>query len=72
MGKSFRQEWRQAPYECADVADEAYPDGRVARDAVKILKEIKDRNFIMFVGLSKPHLPFNAPKKYWDMYDESN
>ena len=59
------------PYECADVADEAYPDGRVARDAVKILKDIKDKNFIMFVGLSKPHLPFNAPKKYWDMYDES-
>ena len=59
------------PYECADVADEAYPDGRVARDAVKILNDIKDKNFIMFVGFSKPHLPFNAPKKYWDMYDES-
>lgn len=56
-------------YECADVADEAYKDGRTAKHAIETLRKIKDEKFIMFVGLSKPHLPFNAPQKYWDMYD---
>ena len=26
----------------------------------------------MFVGLSKPHLPFNSPKKYWDLYNKND
>lgn len=55
-------------FECADVEDEAYKDGRAAKHAIETLKTIKDENFLMFVGLSKPHLPFNAPKKYWDLY----
>lgn len=61
-------------FECADVKDEAYKDGRSANNAIKTLREIKEDNFIMFVGMSKPHLPFNAPKKYWDLYnrDEFN
>jgi arylsulfatase A-like enzyme len=56
----------------ADVEDEAYKDGRAAKHAVEALQKLKDDKFLMFVGLSKPHLPFNAPKKYWDMYDRSN
>ena len=58
-------------FEDADVADEAYKDGRVSKYAVETLHKIKDDNFLMFVGLSKPHLPFNAPKKYWDLYDKN-
>ena len=58
-----------AAYECADVEDEAYKDGRTAQHAIETLDKIKDENFVMFVGLGKPHLPFNAPKKYWDLYD---
>ena len=57
-------------YECADVDDEAYKDGRAAKYAIETLHKIKNDNFLMFVGLSKPHLPFNAPKKYWDLYSE--
>ena len=57
-------------YECADVDDEAYKDGRAARHAIETLRKIKDEKFVMFVGLSKPHLPFNAPKKYWDIYQK--
>ncbi|MCF7561528.1 sulfatase [Sabulilitoribacter multivorans] len=59
-------------FEDADVDDEAYKDGRAAKYAIETLQKIKDGKFLMFVGLSKPHLPFNAPKKYWDLYDKNN
>ncbi len=52
-----------------DVPDEAYYDGRVAAEAVKGLAAVKDRPFFLAVGFWKPHAPFNAPKKYWDLYD---
>ncbi|MFV9551389.1 sulfatase [Algibacter sp. PT7-4] len=58
-------------YEDADVNDEAYVDGQIASEAIKMLHEIKNDKFLMFVGLTKPHLPFIAPKKYWDMHDKS-
>ncbi|GDY20934.1 iduronate-2-sulfatase [Verrucomicrobiota bacterium] len=56
-------------YECRDVPDEAYYDGRVAAEAVRVLAEIKSQPFFLAVGFWKPHAPFNAPKKYWDLYD---
>ena len=61
------------PYEAADVTDEGYPDGLTANLAVKKLKELSqnEKPFFLGVGFFKPHLPFNAPKKYWDMYDEA-
>jgi len=57
--------------ECREVPDEAYYDGRVADEAVRVLGEIKDRPFFLAVGFWKPHAPFNAPKKYWDMYQRN-
>jgi iduronate 2-sulfatase len=57
--------------ECREVPDEAYFDGRVAAEAVRVLAEIKDRSFFLAVGFWKPHAPFNAPKKYWDLYDRA-
>ncbi len=61
------------PYECADVPDEAYVDGLIAQEAVKVLSQQKEKKepFFLAVGFKKPHLPFVAPKKYWDLYDES-
>ncbi len=61
------------PYERADVDDESYPDGLTANLAINKLKElsVKDQPFFLGVGFLKPHLPFNAPKKYWDLYDEA-
>jgi arylsulfatase A-like enzyme len=54
--------------ERADVPDDGYPDGLIAEAAVRKLGELKDRPFFLAVGFYKPHLPLNAPAKYWDMY----
>ncbi|WP_269538672.1 sulfatase [Cerasicoccus fimbriatus] len=54
-----------------DVADNAYSDGAMADAAVGLIKKYaaEDQPFFLAVGFQKPHLPFIAPKKYWDMYD---
>jgi iduronate 2-sulfatase len=67
--------------ECADVSDEYYIDGDIAQLAVESLNRLapnakaksgKERQpFFLGVGFRKPHLPFCAPKKYWDLYDRS-
>ncbi len=57
--------------ECLDVPDESYFDGRVAAEAVRVLKDVKDKPFFLAVGFWKPHAHFNAPKKYWDLYDRA-
>ena len=59
--------------ECRDVGDEAYYDGRVAKAAVEALADVcqGEQPFFMAVGFWKPHTPFNAPKRYWDLYDRS-
>lgn len=59
--------------EKADVGDDAYYDGAQTTRAIKILQELKSENkpFFLSVGYYRPHLPFNAPKKYWDMYNRS-
>jgi len=57
-------------FECADVPDEAYPDGLIAAEAVRRIEAVAegDPPFFLAVGFWRPHLPFNAPKKYWDLY----
>jgi len=62
---------RGPAFEAADVPDEAYPDGANTVHAIEQLRRFKDRAFFLAMGFYKPHLPFNAPKKYWDMYDRS-
>ena len=57
-------------YECADVTDSAYKDGRTVDKSIEDLKRLSktDKPFFLTVGIVKPHLPFNAPQKYWEMY----
>jgi iduronate 2-sulfatase len=71
-GGDVRKLPRGAPWEAADVPDTAYPDGQLADEAIRRLraaKEKPDQPFFLAVGFVKPHLPFCAPKKYWDLYN---
>lgn len=65
---------RGNPYEKADVPDDAYKDGKIANQAIEELKSCKenDEAFFLALGFLKPHLPFNAPSKYWEMYEEKD
>ena len=61
----------RGPYcEAADVPDNAYQDGKVADRTIADLERLKetDKPFFLAAGFWRPHLPFNAPKKYWDLY----
>lgn len=57
--------------EKADVPDNAYNDGANALQAKDILINLSQKKdpFFFAVGFSKPHLPFVAPAKYWDLYN---
>lgn len=59
---------RGPAWEAAPVDDDDLADGQTAKRAVEVLREIKDKPFFLAVGFLKPHLPFVAPKKYFDMY----
>ena len=58
-------------WEAADVPDTGYPDGLIAEAALHELNTLKEGPFFLAVGFYKPHLPFCAPKKYWDLYDRA-
>ena len=60
------------PFEISNVPDEAYTDGAITVSALSLLDQVSDdssKPFFLAVGFKRPHLPFVAPKKYWDLYD---
>lgn len=59
------------PYEASEVPDNTFHDGAVAEMAVEALRQCAERKqpFWLGVGFIRPHLPFVAPQKYWDLYD---
>ncbi len=59
--------------ECMDLPDDAYDDGAFANCAMDQMEKLAKggKPFFLAVGFKKPHLPFVAPKKYWDLYDRS-
>jgi iduronate 2-sulfatase len=59
------------PYEAADVPDNTYAEGRNTDFALGEIQRLQKtgRPFFLAMGFNKPHLPFIAPKKYWDLYD---
>lgn len=66
-------EWKKRhSWQAPDVPDNALQDGQVADRAIAALRKLKDRRFFLGVGFQKPHLPFTAPKKYFDLYDPND
>ena len=59
-------------YCMADCADDCYPDGLVAEQALNYFKRVsknRDKPWFIGLGFKRPHLGFFAPTKYFDMYD---
>ncbi|MBU0608851.1 MAG: sulfatase [Armatimonadetes bacterium] len=70
------KDWRKAPrgpaVEAPDVPDNALADGLSCDHALEALGRLKGQAFFLAVGFLKPHLPFVAPKRYWDLYDRAS
>jgi arylsulfatase A-like enzyme len=63
---------RGLAWEAPDVPDEQLADGMICANAIQLMRELKDRPFFLAVGFKNPHLPFVAPRKYWDLYDRAS
>jgi len=77
-GWAARKKWMsehgaRPAYECLDVPDDAYSGGAMATWAIARLNRFakESKPFFLTIGFHRPHLPFVAPKKYWDLFDES-
>ena len=58
--------------ESAETSDQSYADGKVAVESIQRLEKAaanREQPFFLAVGFIRPHLPFVAPKQYWDSYD---
>ena len=59
-------------WQSLDVEDNDLSDGRTAEQAVAVLAELQHTQFFLAVGFEKPHLPFYAPKKYYELYTQQD
>lgn len=75
---SWRPAWRPFDHETTpswqamDADDDDFRDGETAKRTIEVLEEIKNKQFFLNIGFYKPHLPFNAPKKYFDLYENTS
>jgi arylsulfatase A-like enzyme len=69
-------EWylKDVAYEIVDASDDVYFDGAQTEVALEKIEELsnKEKPFFFAIGFYRPHLPFNVPKNYWDMYEREN
>ena len=59
-------------WQALDVEDEELRDGKTAKRAIEVLDEIQYKRFFLAIGFRKPHLPFYAPKKYYEIYNDTS
>ncbi|NGP78191.1 sulfatase, partial [Balneolaceae bacterium YR4-1] len=72
--KAYAMERIKPSTEMLDVPDEAYLDGLLAKRGQELLEQLSENEkpFFLGIGFKKPHLPFVAPKKYWDLYNRDD
>jgi iduronate 2-sulfatase len=75
------KKWGNSPeyggpaFEAPDVADDDLRDGDTVREALGAMRELAknpDQPFFLAVGFANPHVPWVAPKRYWDMYRDAD
>ncbi len=54
-------------FHASDAPDEEHTDGKVALEVIKMMEENRDKPWFIGAGFYKPHCPYIAPKKYFDM-----
>jgi arylsulfatase A-like enzyme len=65
---------KNVPTEAPDLPESEFLDAKIVDEGLKILDTMVkgDKPFFLAVGIKKPHLPFVAPKKYWDLYNRDS
>lgn len=71
---TYKMTDRGPAYESAEVTDSTYIDGLMTEKIIRDIKKLKKNGapFFLTAGFISPHLPFNAPTKYWDLYDRND
>jgi iduronate 2-sulfatase len=57
------------PWLDSNLPENQHNDAMVTTHAMERMEALKGKPFFLAVGMVKPHLPFVAPSKYWDLYD---
>jgi uncharacterized sulfatase len=59
----FAMAWRDM-----DGPDEDQTDAKGVTETIRLLQEHKDKPFFIAMGFFRPHTPWIAPRKYYDLY----
>ncbi len=72
--REYRETGTGPAYESAPVADSVYIDGLMTEKVLRDLRKLKnsEKPFFLTAGFISPHLPFNAPQKYWNLYNRED